>query len=218
MYKNNQIMDIYKHCLLSQRKFGGQPEDYEQVHAFIDSSKYFYYHAKHRMLLHNLYGVSLATELCGNFLTNSDRQTLLVRDIAVEHCREDLDGHIPTLSGWFKGNQNLADLLPQIPNLASDVLNEFIWRPYLQTGIKATLIITCSDFGIQLMKQFYGYESARKLRQALPEHAAINLFLKQFRFGARWQYTPQKAEIKWLKQYQDERKYQNHVEGILSAS
>ncbi|MFK7980420.1 MAG: hypothetical protein AB8G86_10590 [Saprospiraceae bacterium] len=79
---------------MSQRKFGGQPEDYDQVHAFIDSSKYFYYHAKHRMLLHHLYGVSLATELCGNFLTNSDGQTLLVRDIAIEHCREDLDGHV----------------------------------------------------------------------------------------------------------------------------
>ena len=68
------------------------------------------------------------------------------------------------------------------------------------------------------MKQFYGYESARKLRLALPEHAVINLFLKQFRFGERWQYTPQKAEIKWLKQYQNERKHQNHVEGILSTS
>jgi len=32
-------MDIYKHCLLSQRKFGGQPKDYEKVHSFIDSSK-----------------------------------------------------------------------------------------------------------------------------------------------------------------------------------
>ncbi len=64
-------MNIWQHALLSERKFGGKPEDYTHIHRFIDSSKYFYYHVKHRMLLHNLYGVELCTELFGEFVVNS---------------------------------------------------------------------------------------------------------------------------------------------------
>ena len=104
-------MNIWEHCLISQRKFGGSPEDYEKVHSFIDSSKYFFYHVKHRLLLHNLFGVELAVELMGNFIQNSAGKQVLVRDIAVEHCREDLDGKIPTLSDWLKGNEHLDKVI-----------------------------------------------------------------------------------------------------------
>ncbi|MDW8297019.1 MAG: hypothetical protein RMJ97_09085 [Raineya sp.] len=70
-------MNIWEHSLLSQRKFGGKPQDYEAIHSFLDSSKYFLYHVKHRLLLHHLLGVEWAVELFGNFLVNSEGKTIL---------------------------------------------------------------------------------------------------------------------------------------------
>ncbi len=34
-------MNIWKHSLLSAKKFGGKPEDYFEIHKFLDSSKLF---------------------------------------------------------------------------------------------------------------------------------------------------------------------------------
>ena len=56
-------MKYTDHAFLSAKKFGGDKDDYLEVHRFIDSSKYFYHHAKHRLLLHNLFGVELCVEL-----------------------------------------------------------------------------------------------------------------------------------------------------------
>ena len=53
-------MNIWDHSRLSVRKFGGKEKDYFQIHKFLDSSKLFYNHVKHRILLHNLYGVEIA--------------------------------------------------------------------------------------------------------------------------------------------------------------
>src|SRR4028118_1096722 len=97
-------MNVWEHSLIGQRKFGGKPEDYLAIHRFIDSSKLFYYHIKHRLLLHNLYGVELAVELFGDTVINANNAHIPVRDIAVEHIREDLDGKIPTLNDWLKGH------------------------------------------------------------------------------------------------------------------
>lgn len=195
-------MDIYKHCLLSQRKFGGQAKDYEKVHAFMDSSKYFFYHAKHRMLLHHLYGIELVTHLLGNFITNSDGKTILVRDIAAAHCREDLDGQIPTLRNWLRGNEHLEIFFPTTPEFDDPILQHFVWTPFLRTGMKAALLLTCSDFGVYLVERFYGVEKARILRAAIPVRQTVKQGLQQFRFQESWQYTPQQHEIKWLETYE----------------
>ena len=91
-------MNIWKHCLLSQHKFGGQPADYLPVHRFLDSSKLFCYHPRHRLLLHHTVGIEWATELLGDVLTTSDNRQVLVRDVAAAHCQEDLSGRVPTLA------------------------------------------------------------------------------------------------------------------------
>lgn len=193
-------MNIHEHCLLSQRKFGGQPADYEDVHAFLDSSKYFFYHIKHRVLLHNLLGVEWATRLLGNTITNSDGKILLVRDIAVEHCREDLDGQIPTLNEWFAGNEPLDFFFEAEPVAGlPEKVQTFLLEPFLRTGLKRSLVITYSDFGVFLTEHFFGLEAANKLAAQLPfEHKVKNL-LGHFQFTAPWQYTPQQQEIEWLK-------------------
>lgn len=199
-------MNIWEHCLISQRKFGGAVQDYEKVHSFMDCSKYFYYHAKHRLLLHNLFGVELAVELMGNFILNADNQQILVRDIAVEHCKEDLDGKIPTLFEWLQGNEHLENLLETMPTIADETLHQFVYRPFHRTGLKAALLITCSDFGVHLINLFLGAHHATAFAQMLPTPFKIKYFLENFAFTQRWQYTPQRKELDWLK---------NHTSNIL---
>jgi len=61
-------MDIWTHSLLSEKKFGGKPEDYYEIHKFMDSSKLFYFHVKHRMLLHNTFGIEICIRLFGDYI------------------------------------------------------------------------------------------------------------------------------------------------------
>lgn len=199
-----ETMNIHEHCLLSQRKFGGKPSDYENVHAFMDSSKYFFYHIKHRLLLHNLLGVEWATQLMGNTIVNSEGKILLVRDIAVEHCREDLDGQIPTLNEWLAGNEQLdehftAEPVPGLP----EKVQKFLLEPFLRTGLKRSLLITYSDFGVFLTEHFFGLEAARILAAQLPFQNKVKILLEEYKFTAAWQYTPQRKEIEWLKNHPD---------------
>lgn len=197
-------MNVYQHSLLSQRKFGGQPQDYEAIHAFMDSSKLFYYHVRHRMLIHNLYGIELAAELFGDYLTNSDGKQCMVRDIAAAHCREDLDGQVPTLHDWLKNSPKLDELIGDIPPLGNEKLEAFVWRPFLRSGIKGSLIITWSDFGVYLAERFLGLEAARTLAQHLPDHAHVKMYLNHFQFTERWQYSPQRHELHWLQEKEAE--------------
>lgn len=192
-------MNVWQHSLLSQRKFGGLAEDYEAIHSFIDSSKLFNYHSKHRLLIHNLYGVELCMQLFGDLITNSDGKKVMVRDIAREHCREDLSGKVPTLYEWLKDNPDLEDWVTHCPQLADEELNQFLWKPFLRSGLRASLAITFSDFGVYLVETFYGWEKAKKFATALDTQLKVKDFLNQFRFTERWQYTPQPEELKWLK-------------------
>ncbi len=203
-------MNIWQHALLSERKFGGKATDYTHIHRFIDSSKYFYYHVKHRMLLHNLYGVELCTQLFGEFVVNADGKTILVRDIAVEHCREDLNGKVPTLYEWLRDNQDLADWVGSVPELEQEEWNHFVWKPFLRTGLRAAFVVTCSDLGVQLMEQFYGLEAARALTKALHPKQKIGTYLPHFKFAEKWQYTPQPEELQWLKNYEQNKNKTNH--------
>jgi hypothetical protein len=194
-------VNIWQHCLISQRKFGGQPQDYEQVHTFMDSSKLFFYHFKHRALLHHLFGVELAMRLFGNRIKNTDGKMVLVRDIAVEHCKEDLDGKIPTLFDWFKDSPSFFSTI-EVPDIQDNDLKEFIWLPYLRSGIKGSLIITCSDFGIHLVKIFLGIEQAISWARLLQASVQVKEVLPTLQLHHKWQYSPQKEELKWLESIQ----------------
>lgn len=194
-------MDIWKHCLMSQRKFGGQPDDYYAIHRFIDSSKLTYFHAKHRLLIHNTYGIELASELFHDRLENSAGQVILVRDIAAEHCKEDLSGVVPSLYDWLHALDGELQPLIEVPDLSDQPqLEAFVMRPYLRSGLRSALLITCSDFGITLAELFLGLSAAKTLADRLPPKQRIKRILQVFRFTQRWQYTPALDEIKWLRE------------------
>ncbi len=191
-------MNYWKHSLLSKKKFGGIPEDYLTLHKFLDSSKLFYYHTKHRLLLHNTYGIDLCVQKFGVTLLNSDSKTILVRDIAAEHCKEDLCGVVPTLNNWFKfTDASLTERLQPFRS-CNMVLEEFVLRPYVFSGLSASLLITQSNFGIYLVKEFLGIDAAMELAEHL-EGNSVSELLQAVSLRERWQYAPSPQQLKELK-------------------
>lgn len=201
-------MNYRDHSRLSARKFGGTADDYVAVHRFLDSSKLFLYHIKHRLLLHNLFGVELAMELLGEFIENSAGRTILVRDVAAEHCREDLAGRVPTLYEWLADAHALEDavqrLIPVPPDCGDAELDGFARKAFRRTGLHAALVLGYSDFGVHLVELFFGAERAATFANCLRPEWKIQTLLEHFHFTQAWQYSPQKKEIAWLKQDLDQ--------------
>jgi hypothetical protein len=93
-------MNSYYHAVISAKKYGGKPEDYQKLHDFIDSSKATLADVRHRALLHSAFGVFLCEQVFGHTVTNSDDKKVPVRLLAEEHILEDL-GFIPTVEHWL---------------------------------------------------------------------------------------------------------------------
>jgi len=90
------------HARLSAKKYGGRPEDYLELHNFMDSTKAALPDVRHRAVFHSAFGVFIVERVFGTVLVNSDNRQVSVRDIAEDHVKEDL-GTIPTLEHWLKG-------------------------------------------------------------------------------------------------------------------
>ena len=79
------------------RRFGGQWEDYIEVHNFLDQTKAHVPDMRHRAILHNSFGIYLCEQFFGTAIMNSDGRPVSVRAIAEKHIIEDI-GFIPTLA------------------------------------------------------------------------------------------------------------------------
>ena len=88
----------YYHALSSAKKFGGEWQDYIDLHQFFDSTKAHITDNKHRMVLHNGFGIFLAERVFGPVIVRrSDGKTVPTRLIGEQHVLEDL-GRVPTLA------------------------------------------------------------------------------------------------------------------------
>lgn len=90
------------HAKNSVRKFGGKVEDYLPLHNWMDSTKGYVPDMRHRMILHNAWGIMLAEQIHGVYFKNSDGRDISVRDVLEQHVMDDL-GHIPTLEKCISG-------------------------------------------------------------------------------------------------------------------
>lgn len=95
----------YIHAKSSARKYGGIPEDYLDIHQFMDSSKASLADVRHRALLHSSFGCFVAERVFGVVRKNTDDKEYSVRDVAEDHCMEDL-GFIPSVEKWL-GNMTI---------------------------------------------------------------------------------------------------------------
>lgn len=201
-------MNVWKHSVSSQLKFGGTPEDYQPIHSFLDSSKLYFYHLKHRALLHNLYGIELCEELFGSWITNSSGTRVPVRDIAAQHCREDLSGRVPTLNDWFTTSEAHFSSRIIVPEIEHHELREFVLRPWLRSGLRSSLMITCSNFGVSLVQRCLGLTHALELAGLLTPLPSVDTFLAEFKFVERWQYTPDRQSIERINDREEKREEQ----------
>lgn len=93
------------HARSSARKYGGKPEDYFDIHQFMDSTKSALADVRHRALLHSSWGCFIVEQVFGVERTNSDGRKYSPRDVAEDHCIEDL-GFIPSVERWL-GNMKI---------------------------------------------------------------------------------------------------------------
>jgi hypothetical protein len=87
------------HAVSSARKFGGEPEDYIEIHNFMDSSKGTVADNRHRFLSHNSWFIAPdgpLERIFGVCICNSEQRTVSVRAIGEQHILEDFGGVIPT--------------------------------------------------------------------------------------------------------------------------
>jgi hypothetical protein len=98
-------MKPYYHARSSAKKWGGTWEDYIQVHEFMDLTKFCLADVRHRAILHNSFGVYLATEVFGSVLKISlpdgKIKEVPVAELAEQHILEDL-GRIPSIQDWLE--------------------------------------------------------------------------------------------------------------------
>ena len=90
-------MHPFHHAVSSAKKFGGQPDDYLQIHSWFDESKAFMADFRHRAMRHHAEGIFLCERIFGVTLTNSVGKQIPVRYIGEQHVREDL-GKIPSVN------------------------------------------------------------------------------------------------------------------------
>lgn len=93
-------MKPYIHAKNSVKRYGGDIEDYMEIHNWFDSTKAAYADFGHRAILHNTFGIFLCEQLFGTTITNSQDKVISVRDIAEDHVKEDCGGKIPTIEDW----------------------------------------------------------------------------------------------------------------------
>jgi hypothetical protein len=101
------------HAKSSVKKYGGSITDYIHIHKWFDSTKGHLPNFKHRAILHNSFGMLLAEQVFGDYVTNSDGKMVEVRQIAYDHIYEDC-GKVPTVEDW------LQNLQPQVWMMKSD--------------------------------------------------------------------------------------------------
>lgn len=106
-------MNSWNHAVSCARKWGGTPEDYIDIHEFIDSSKKIIGDIRHRAAYHHTQGIWLCQEVFGRIrhIERADDvpglgevrryREVPVRLIAERHVLEDL-GWLPSPADYLK--------------------------------------------------------------------------------------------------------------------
>lgn len=103
-------MKPHVHAKSSAEKFGGKPEDYLEIHIFMDSSKGVISDHRHRALTHNSWFIlNVLPRVFGYSIKNSDGQEVSVQDIGEQHVIEDYRGRFIPSAQDFLERMEYAD-------------------------------------------------------------------------------------------------------------
>lgn len=125
------------HAVVAARKYGGVAEDYLPLETWMDFTKSHIADCRHRLFLHNAWGLFVAERIHGATITRaSDGKRLPLRPLLEDHILQDF-GKIPTLA------QCLAQLAPEplaseldLPEQCRHAAQRFggDWTDYLAVG------------------------------------------------------------------------------------
>lgn len=94
-------MTPFAHAESSAKKWGGDPNDYIEIHNWLDETKQFTGDWTHRALRHHAAGIEWVIEKFGHYLSNINGKYIPIKMIAERHIQEDC-GFIPTAQDWLK--------------------------------------------------------------------------------------------------------------------
>jgi hypothetical protein len=100
-------MNSWYHAVSAAKKWGGEPEDYIELHEFIDSSKLSIGDVRHRAMYHHTQGVWLCQRIFGRTITTSVGRRVPTRLVAERHITEDL--------GWLPSPADYIGTMPLRP-------------------------------------------------------------------------------------------------------
>lgn len=92
---------VWHHARSSARVFGGQPEDYLEIHTWFDETKARFCDFRHRALRHHAEGIFDCEARFGITVLNRDGVAVPVRYVGEQHVLEDCGGRVPTLADWL---------------------------------------------------------------------------------------------------------------------
>lgn len=96
------ISDCTAHAKSSALKFGGEPDDYIELHLWFDEPKGHMGDWRQRAIRHHTLGILEAIDHFGPWITRaSDGKRVSTRLLSEQHLQEDL-GCIPTVQDWLQ--------------------------------------------------------------------------------------------------------------------
>ena len=150
-------MNILKHCQISVKRWGGQAEDYIEIHRFIDQTKALCPDMRHR-IFHTHWAIdNLVIPIFGESIKNSNGEEVCVRDM----CERDhflVDFHnkfIPTLNDFVSAidESRIPDLRKRLDHFYSEygthnAIAKLMLSPLAHTGQVKSLLITHNSWFI----------------------------------------------------------------------
>ena len=91
----------YHHAQSSVNLFGGEINDYLDIHRWFDETKITYGCFKHRAIRHHRLGISWACQKFGHAFTNAAGNIVHVYAVAEQHIREDCGDRVPDVQDWM---------------------------------------------------------------------------------------------------------------------
>lgn len=163
-------MNPVQHAQISQKRRGGELEDYIDIHALIDSTKMLCTDNRHR-ILHTFWGVQeVIIPIFGHCFNNSAGRSIELKDL----CEKDhllVDFHhrfIPTLSDFVAAMQDIPTegLAKRLEKFHSEVVNDpklsaTLLSPLSVTGQLKSLLITHNSWFINTILPMMGRSEAK---------------------------------------------------------
>lgn len=153
-------MNAMQHCRVSQKRWGGQAEDYYDIHDFIDCTKELCPDSRHR-IFHTMWAVkNIIVPVFGHTLVNCDGKSVDIKDMCErDHLLVDFHNkYIPTLADFVAAIEevNIKNFGQRIEKFHQDYIQDeqvsaLMLSPLAATGQLKSLLITHNSWFINVI-------------------------------------------------------------------